>query len=294
MTDTRTRPQVGLRFACAPREARALSLFTTTLRDHFMGTNSDSHGREHGAPSQHSNDDARVARMLPHFEALHAAGDEPWSFSERAVEMLRHERVATLVRSLGPRRVLDLGCSLGQMTARLATLPAELYAMDLSPTAVRRARQRFRERERSLVSLPGFVSGSTIQLPFRARAFDVILASDGLYSWELDHVDRAAALQQIHHALAPGGHAVLTEHMRPAQFAGFVEEIRASPLRVVRVTYLYDRPCYQFESWLRAVRHWRAARALRRSMPLARALCAAGSCFGPAASRHICVVAVRD
>lgn len=259
-----------------------------------MEKSSDREGRARGAAGPHADGTVREARMLSHFEALHAAGNEPWSFSERAVEMLRHERVATLVRSLGPRRVLDLGCSLGQMTMRLATLPAELCAMDLSPTAVSRARGRLRGRARPPVGLPGFVSGSATQLPFRAQAFDVILASDGLYSWELDAADRAAALRQIHRALAPGGHAVLTDHMRPAQFAGFVEEIRASPMRVVRVTYLYDRPCYQFESWFKGVQHWRVARALRRSMPVARALCAAGRCFGPAASRHICVVAARE
>jgi len=258
-----------------------------------MGTTSDRHARDRDAPSQqHANGDVRGARMLPHFEALHAAGNEPWSFSERAVEMLRHERVATLVRSLGPRRVLELGCSLGQMTVRLATLSAELCAIDLSSTAVCRARDRVGER--SPGNLAGFAAGSAMQLPFKARAFDVILACDGLYGWELGPAERATALQQIHDVLAPGGHAVLTDHMRPAQFAGFVEEIRASPMRVVRVTYLYDRPCYQFESWLKTVQHWRVARALRRSMPLARALCAAGRCFGPVASRHICVVATRD
>ena len=255
------------------------------------------HPADRPRPGARAGRDRRGSRMLPHFEALHAAGDEPWSFSARAVERLRHERIAALVAALGPRRVLDLGCSLGQLTARLAVLPAEVYAMDLSPTAVRRARDRLRGDAASAplgpARLPGFLSGSATQLPFGPGTFDVVVASDGLYSWELDAAERAAALAQVHGALAPGGHAILTEHMRPARFAGFVDEVRASPLRVARVTYLYDRPCYQFESWLRAVNDWRGAQALRRSMPLARALCAVGRLIGPAASRHICVVATR-
>jgi SAM-dependent methyltransferase len=224
-----------------------------------------------------------------HFDALHRDGEEPWAFSERGVETLRHARVAALVHALLPDtpapRVLELGCSLGLMTERLAALRSRLVAMDLSPTAVRRARVRVRA--------PSVVAGSATALPVAPRTFDVVVASDGLHSWQLDEADRAAALREIHDALVPGGSAVLTEHMRPERFAAFVAEVRASPLRVVRVTYLHDRPCYQFEGWLKAVRHWPVARALRRSTALARALTALGRPFGAAGSRHICVVAER-
>ena len=227
-----------------------------------------------------------------HFDALHRDGEEPWAFSERGVETLRHERVAALVRALlpdgGAPHVLELGCSLGLMTERLAALPATLVAMDLSPTAVRRARARVRAE-----MSPAFVAGSATALPVTPRAFDVVVASDGLHSWQLGEAERAAALREIHGALVPGGHAVLTEHMRPERFAAFVAEVRASPLRVARVTYLHDRPCYQFEGWLKAVRHWRVARALRRSPAVARALVACGRPFGAAGLRHVCVVATR-
>jgi SAM-dependent methyltransferase len=225
-----------------------------------------------------------------HFDALHRDGAEPWAFSERGVETLRHARVAALVRALLPDapdpRVLELGCSLGLMTQRLAALPARLVAMDLSPAAVRRARARVRA--------PAFVAGSATELPVAPRSFDVVVASDGLHSWQLGEEERAAALREIHDALVPGGSAVLTEHLRPQRFAAFVDEVRASPLRVARVTYLHDRPCYQFEGWLKAVRHWRVARALRRSTGVARALTALGRPFGAAGSRHVCVVATRD
>jgi SAM-dependent methyltransferase len=236
----------------------------------------------------------RPDELLRHFDALHRDGEEPWAFSERGVETLRHERVAALVSSLAPRRVLELGCSLGLMTARLAALPAELWAMDLSPTAVRRARAGLRDPLAGVTRAPTFVAGSATLLPVAPRSFDVVVASDGLYSWHLPPEARAAALREIHDALAPGGHVVLTEHMRPARFAEFVAEVRASPLRVASVTYLHDRPCYQFEGWLKAVRHWRVARALRRSTPLARALSTLGRPVGAAGSRHICVVAARD
>jgi SAM-dependent methyltransferase len=223
--------------------------------------------------------------QLPHFEGLYAAGKEPWSYGDRAVEMLRLERVAKLVGSLRPRRLLELGCSLGRMTERLVPLGAELTAVDLSPTAVRRARDRVRGAT--------FLAGSATQLPLADGAFDVVLASDGLYSWQIERDLRDAALREIARVLAPGGRVVLTEHMRPVRFREFVGEVTASPLTVERVTYLYDRPCYQFEGLIKAFQHTAPAKALRRSVPLAKVLCALGRPFGAAGSRHIVVIASK-
>jgi SAM-dependent methyltransferase len=237
--------------------------------------------------------DAPTGGKLEHFERMYEGGDEPWSFSARGVETLRHERLAAMVRTLvdGRRdaRVLDLGCSLGQLTARLATLPAQVVALDLSPTAVSRAREQLRAQS-AAQRLPLFAAGSATEIPLARSSFDVVLASDGLYSWQLVPAERAA---EIHETLKPGGHVILTEHMRPKRFPEYVGEVRASPLTIVEVTYSGDRPCYQFESWLKGVQGWGPARALRRSVRVARALSAVGRRFGAAGSRHVYVVARR-
>lgn len=235
-----------------------------------------------------------AGRLLGHFETMHASGHEPWAFSDRGVERLRHERIAELVRTFAPGAVLDVGCSLGQLTVRLAALPVALTAVDLSPSAVRRARAAVLAAPDRRARSVHVATGSATGLPFEAGRFDVAVASDGLHSWHLDAASRAAALRELHRVLAPGGHAVLTEYLRPEEFAEFVAEVAASPLRVERVIYMGDRPCYQFEGWLRAVRHWPPARALRRSVTLARVLCAVGARVGARASRHVCVVAVHD
>lgn len=86
---------------------------------------------------------------------------------------------------------------------------------------------------------------------------------------------------------------LITEHLRPARFAEFVAEVAASPLAVVRVEYLYDRPWYQFESWFRAIQHTSVGQAIRRNLAIARLLTRLGSFFGPRASRHICILARR-
>lgn len=204
------------------------------------------------------------------------------------MERLRHARVVELARSFHAERTLDLGCSLGQLTIGLAELPGQLLAGDLSPTAVARARENVRENRGNAVR---FLAVRSTALPFREGVFDLIIASDGLYSWDIEREERAVALNQIHRAMSRGGRAILTEHMRRHRFGDFVSEIEASPLHVESVLYFHDRPAYQFESWLTAVHSLRVAKALRRSIGMARVLSGVGRLFGTRGVRHVCVIA---
>ena len=227
---------------------------------------------------------------LEYFENLHRDVAEPWSFSERAAEILRHDWIASTMLRLdpAPRRTLDIGCSLGQLTARLAKSMADVYAIDLSTTALKRARRRVSSEHVT------FLAGSATDIPIASATFDMAVASDGLYSWNLSSEERNIALRELHRVLMPRGQILLTEYMRPERFTDFIAEVRASPLRVLSLGYLYDRPWYQFESWLRAVQGSSIARALRRNLTIARLLQRVGRRFGPTASRHIWLLAMRD
>lgn len=131
-------------------------------------------------------------------------------------------------------------------------------------------------------------------LPLRDQGFDLVIAADGLYSWDIGRDARAAALKEIHRALSTGGHAIFTEHMRPRRFDEFISEIEASPFSIERTFYFYDRPAYQVESWFKSVQDWRIAKAIRGSIGAARALSGVGRLFGTRGARHICVIARRD
>lgn len=232
------------------------------------------------------------------FEGRYRSAEEPWSFSERAAERLRHRWVVDTVRRFAPRRALDVGCSLGQLTGALAELPMELHAVDVSPTAVTRARARIAtgngRPERSHRGALRFVAGSAVTLPLASSTYDFLTACDGLYSWELGDDERHRAVKELRRVLRVGGHALLTEHTRPARFEDFIGEITRGGLRLVSVEYLYDRPWYQFESWFRSVRGVGAVKRMLRSETVARALQRVGRALGPSASRHICVIATRD
>ena len=226
------------------------------------------------------------------FEQRYQTEHEPWSYSDRAAEIVRDEWIVAQVRARGPHRLLDVGCSLGQLTNRLSVLPAEIHAIDVSPTAVTRARDVPATRPEG-TRPTSFIAGSATALPYGDCVFDVVVASDGLYSWEITPQDRQRALGEFCRLLRPGGAVLLTEHMRQRRFAEFLAEIHDSPLKIVDVCYLYDRPWYQFESWLKAIQHWALVKAVRRNLPLARFLLRLGRLIGPSASRHICAWAAR-
>ena len=230
---------------------------------------------------------ARAARAA-FFEELHRRG-EPFDYSRRAVEILRHRYICEAVRRLHPhpRRLLDVGCSMGQLTVQLAAVAPALVAVDLSRTAIGNARERLR----GAGARARFVLASVTALPFRDGSFDVVVLSDGLHSWQLPREERQLALAEAHHVLERGGHALLTEYLQPRVFPEFVAQVRASPFEVVSIEYLYDRLWYQIESWFKAVRHWSWVERVFASASFARFLCAVGRVFGGRGSRHIAMAA---
>lgn len=71
-------------------------------------------------------------------------GGNPWDYSEREYEKARLTLLQELLPSGTPATTLEVGCAEGHLTTRLHTRwPAqELHVIDVSPTAVDRARIR--------------------------------------------------------------------------------------------------------------------------------------------------------
>ncbi|MEI7973626.1 MAG: hypothetical protein WCH11_04585, partial [Bdellovibrio sp.] len=72
------------------------------------------------------------------FEFKHQSESEPWNYSDRAAEILRHEWVSEMAQFYDPQGfgVLDVGCSFGQLSQRLLERGLKLISMDLSSKAV--------------------------------------------------------------------------------------------------------------------------------------------------------------
>jgi SAM-dependent methyltransferase len=90
------------------------------------------------------------------------------------------------------QRVLDAGCGNGAYLRALRGRPVRAAGCDLSPGML------------SAAGHPVLVNADVAALPFRDRAFDVVLAAHMLY-----HVpDRAAAVRELRRVLAAGGTCV--------------------------------------------------------------------------------------
>jgi SAM-dependent methyltransferase len=76
------------------------------------------------------------------FEQKYAAAADPWAFATSAYEL---ERYQTIIRALSGRRykrAFEPGCSIGILTCDLADLCDRVEAIDISSSAVDRARER--------------------------------------------------------------------------------------------------------------------------------------------------------
>ena len=78
---------------------------------------------------------------VEHFERLARGSEDPWDYATSEYEQGKYRRTLDyLPERTG--RTLELGCSVGVFTAMLAPRCEPLVAVDFSPTALARARER--------------------------------------------------------------------------------------------------------------------------------------------------------
>lgn len=141
------------------------------------------------------------------FDRLYDRADDPWDFQSSPYE---HAKYDATVAALPERRfahALEIGCSIGVLTARLAERCDRLLALDLAEAAVARARRR-------CGVLPGVeIRQACIPRDWPDGAFDLILISEVLYF--LSPADIAETSRLAHAALAPGGTILLVNWTGP-------------------------------------------------------------------------------
>ncbi|KMO12161.1 class I SAM-dependent DNA methyltransferase [Methylobacterium platani] len=146
---------------------------------------------------------SRHTTSLPpgYFDAAYAADPDPWNFAASPYE--RDKYAATLAALPRPHyaAALEVGCSIGVLTAALAHRCDALLGLDVAEAALDRARTRCRD-------LPG-VRFARAQVPgaWPEGRFDLILLSEVVYY--LDAADVARLAARVRAGLAPGGDVVL-------------------------------------------------------------------------------------
>lgn len=136
-----------------------------------------------------------------YFENLYAKGADPWRFATSDYE---HEKYNATLGAL-PRaryvRALEIGCSIGVLTRRLAARCDRLLATDVAEEPLREA--RLRSADAPWVEF----RRSAAPADWPEGTFDLILLSEVVYYLNREDVDLLA--ERVLGSLAPGGDLVL-------------------------------------------------------------------------------------
>ena len=85
----------------------------------------------------------RTSRLAgSYFDDLYARHDDPWGFESRWYEQRKRDIALASLPSSRFARALEIGCSTGLLTERLAERCDSLLAIDIAASAVERARTR--------------------------------------------------------------------------------------------------------------------------------------------------------
>ncbi len=124
------------------------------------------------------------------FEGMYRQNADPWDFEGSRYEQERYSKILESVDGRQYSRAFEPGCSIGVLTRKLAHLCDRLEAIEISPTAVARARERCK-------NLPQVhIECGSLREAIPAGKFDLIVFSEIGYYFEEEE------LQVIVHRLA--------------------------------------------------------------------------------------------
>jgi SAM-dependent methyltransferase len=137
-----------------------------------------------------------------YFDAVYAGSADPWGFAARWYEQRKYALSMAMLPHRHYADAFEPGCSIGALTALLATRCDRLLACDVSSEAVRQARER----------APGArVERRMIPADWPPGTFDLIVFSELLYYLGDEDLTRALGLGAG--SLKPGG-VLLAVHWR--------------------------------------------------------------------------------
>lgn len=152
--------------------------------------------------------DPEAARSLSpdYFDAVYRDDPDPWGFASRPYEAAKYDATLAWLPRPTYRSALEVGCSIGVLTRRLADRCDSLLAVDVSERALGLARERCADRPN--------VRFERMAIP-RDRPdgrFDLILLSEVAYYWS--PADMAVAREVLAARLDRGGHLLMV-HWTP-------------------------------------------------------------------------------
>lgn len=139
-----------------------------------------------------------------YFDRLYAASEDPWGFSTRWYEARKYALTMAALPRARYRRAFEPGCSIGVLSALLASRCDQLVASDPSEAALAAAASRVPEHV-ELVR-------AAVPRQWPAGEFDLVVCSEVGYYLAATDLERLTT--RIASSLTPDGHVVAV-HWRP-------------------------------------------------------------------------------
>lgn len=160
------------------------------------------HGRTDACADGFWSGERREESLPPrYFRNVYQRKRDPWGFESSEYERNKYEETLRALPDARYRCGLEVGCSIGVLTRRLAERADDLLGLDVSERALEQARARCAELEH--------VRFERRRVPFDMPdgEFDLMVISEVAYYWTQRDLERAAsALAGKHRA---GGHLIL-------------------------------------------------------------------------------------
>jgi SAM-dependent methyltransferase len=136
-----------------------------------------------------------------YFEGLYRADADPWGFATSAYEQAKYDATLAALGTERSCRALEIGCAIGVLTMRLASVCDRLLAVDVSETALEVARSRCSDLTN--------VELRRLSLPAEAPEdqFDLIVLSEVAYYW--DDADLTRMGEFLQRKVGGGGRVLL-------------------------------------------------------------------------------------
>lgn len=129
---------------------------------------------------------AEVIFDQAYFDSLYRQNPDPWDFRRSDYEKKKYAATLAALPRDRYAHVLELGCSIGELTRRLATRAGQLTAVDTSAVALTTAREACREHTNI-----AFVQAHLPDGDWECPA-DAVVLSEVLYYLDADAVRRLA------------------------------------------------------------------------------------------------------
>ncbi|CAL1692629.1 hypothetical protein MMB232_02804 [Brevundimonas subvibrioides] len=181
-----------------------------------------------------------------YFETMFQGDDDPWNLESSTYEAAKFDRS---IEALDGRRygcAFEVGCAGGSLTERLAPRVDDLLAVDISETALARARRRCTRLAQVRFARMAFPE----ERP-QGTGFDLIVLSEVAYYWDDQDLDRAGAF--VSRSLVSGGDLLLVHYTGETDYpqsgdaaVAFLAAALADRVDVVRAER-HDR--YRLDLW---------------------------------------------